>query len=145
MICSIPLAVPPVITSASNSTVLENTQHTTRCSATGDPAPSIEWAFEGRVLPSTGGVLTFGTISREDGGVYTCTASNAAGTASEQVYIDVQCKIPSQRELCLNVRTLFRFARDSPASGKHQHSSREHGQFQLCCHWQPSSDNHVAV
>lgn len=84
--------VPPSITSASNSTVLENTQHTMGCSAVGDPTPSITWTFEGRIIPSVQGVLSFSPVGRENGGTYTCTATNAAGVVSTQIYLDVQCK-----------------------------------------------------
>ncbi len=91
-------AVPPVITTItpSNSTALENTQHSITCAATGDPTPRIVWSFEGRAFSNSGVLLSFISISREDTGVYTCTASNAAGAVSAQVYVDVQCEATCQ-------------------------------------------------
>lgn len=62
------------------------------CMASGDPTPSIEWVFEGSVVASSQGVLSFSPVSREDEGVYTCTATNAAGTDSTAVFLTVQCK-----------------------------------------------------
>lgn len=97
----LPPAVPPTITSVSNSSVLENTGHSMSCTAAGDPAPSITWMFEGRVLPSNpGGVLVFAPVLRTHAGAYTCTAMNTAGTVSTLVYLDVQCELePAKEEL----------------------------------------------
>ncbi len=75
-----------------NSTAIENQQHSMSCLATGDPAPSISWTYNGQVVPSQQGLLTFTPILRTNAGIYTCTASNSAGTISSQIFLDVQCK-----------------------------------------------------
>ena len=43
-------------------------------------------------MPSFLGVLSFSPVDRDDEGGYTCTASNAAGTDSAQVFLTVQCE-----------------------------------------------------
>lgn len=50
--------------------------------------------FEGRVLSAVPeGVLVFVPVLREHAGAYTCTATNAAGTVSALVYLEVQCEL----------------------------------------------------
>lgn len=48
--------------------------------------------FDGRVLPSVLGTLTFSPVLRGDDGLYTCTATNAAGTISAEVELNVLCE-----------------------------------------------------
>jgi len=51
------------------------------CETNGNPAPKVTWAREGAQLPSgdnihQGARLPFSSLSRDDSGVYVCTASN---------------------------------------------------------------------
>lgn len=75
--------------------------HSMTCLATGDPLPSITWTYDGRVLPSPQGVLTFISVLRGDTGTYTCTAANTAGTVSAHTYLDVQCELGGVRNMCM--------------------------------------------
>ena len=87
--------VPPTITSLPTTiTVTEGTPHTITCTATGDPPPLISWS-RGGVVISTQGTLSLGpSVARGDAGVYSCIASNTAGSDSREVTVDVQCEWP---------------------------------------------------
>ena len=72
---------------------------TLRCVATGEPDPIQTWTRDGAAvsgarfqISADGRVLTVTAVAMEDGGVYTCHASNAAGIDSTVVTLDVQCK-----------------------------------------------------
>lgn len=47
-----------------------------------------------------GRVLTISDVGLEDVGVYTCHASSIAGTASDTVTLDVQCKFMCMSHAC---------------------------------------------
>lgn len=63
------------------------------CEAEGMPAPSITWLKEGRPIVSSarvsygdgGRALLLGAVRDDDAGLYTCRASNSAGS-SERSY-----------------------------------------------------------
>ena len=73
---------------------------TLSCTATGDPIPDQSWSRNETALESSsrfqisadGSSLAIRNVGVADGGVYTCHASNSAGTASATVMLDVQCK-----------------------------------------------------
>ncbi|XP_060793464.1 basement membrane-specific heparan sulfate proteoglycan core protein isoform X6 [Neoarius graeffei] len=79
---------PPVIT-------IQRGQHAEfRCTATGNPTPSVEWTGgPGNRISSSavirGGVLTFPSVQRSDEGDYTCRAVNTHGehTARAVLYV----------------------------------------------------------
>lgn len=81
-------------------TVLAGSVASLRCTATGDPLPVQSWARNGTAVVSGsrfqitdgGRVLTVSSVTEEDGGVYTCHASNTIGTDSSTVVLNVQCK-----------------------------------------------------
>ncbi len=51
--------------------------------ATGNPAPTLQWRHDGAVLTGqTGSLLTLPAVSTADGGNYDCVASNSAGSAT---------------------------------------------------------------
>ena len=91
---------------SSDATVRERNTITITCEAFGYPPPTVVWnrinerTFSDRVSVSdsvsTGyGVsvnLTIANTSREDTGVYTCSANNSIGSDSSNVSITVQCK-----------------------------------------------------
>ncbi|XP_053096923.1 basement membrane-specific heparan sulfate proteoglycan core protein isoform X14 [Pangasianodon hypophthalmus] len=64
-----------------------------RCTATGNPTPSVEWTGPGNRISSSaiiqGGVLTFPSVQRSDEGDYTCRAVNIHGehTARAVLYV----------------------------------------------------------
>ena len=61
------------------------------CVASGDPTPVVQWTKQGVSYP-VGSDLVFSPVSRTDAGFYTCSASNAAGSAVITVYLDVYCE-----------------------------------------------------
>jgi len=99
------LSVPPEFVVLANSTVVENQQHSITCLAMGDPSPSISWTFNGQVVPSQQGLLTFTPVLRSNAGVYTCTASNSAGTISSQITLNVLCKVQLQCTIKVTIAT----------------------------------------
>ena len=80
------MSLPPTVT------VTEGTPHTITCMATGVPTPLISWSFEGVVVSTQGTLSLEPNAQRSDAGIYTCTASNTAGTATSNVTIDIHCK-----------------------------------------------------
>ena len=94
-----------------NTTVNEGINITVTCESIGIPLPTITWSRDNRNLNNrvfvsdsvTGLVengnvtrvsvnLTIASTSREDTGVYICSASNYVGSDSNNVSIIVQCK-----------------------------------------------------
>ena len=102
------IIVAPSITSLTdNSTVViaEGNMETITCEAIGYPPATLEWsrsdgALSDRVSVSdtflsgfgVGLNLTITNASREDAGVYTCSANNSIGSDNESISVTVQCK-----------------------------------------------------
>ena len=101
------------VISLNNTIVREGNTTTITCEALGYPPPTIVWsrtngtfAFSDRVSVSDsvsvhtgyGNVtrvsvnLTITNSSREDTGVYMCSANNSVGSNNETINITVQCK-----------------------------------------------------
>ena len=59
------------------------------CEALGSPRPSIHWIHDGRSLPSRPNLL-IKTLTEDDSGVYTCVASNLAGSAQLEFSVTVE-------------------------------------------------------
>ena len=59
------------------------------CEALGSPRPSIHWIHDGRSLPSRPNLLIH-TLTEDDSGVYTCVASNLAGSAQVEFSVTVE-------------------------------------------------------
>lgn len=58
----------------------------------GNPSlTTYKWTTRGSTFTSES-ALVRGNISRNEGGLYTCTASNAVGSVSSSIGIDVHCK-----------------------------------------------------
>ncbi|XP_059151468.1 hemicentin-1-like [Physella acuta] len=76
------------------------------CETSGQPPPTVTWTKNDQPFPATGlrhrvlpsGSLEFMIVRLEDDGVYTCNASNAAGSAhrSVQLYVRIPAKIVSR-------------------------------------------------
>ncbi|XP_055086357.1 matrix-remodeling-associated protein 5-like [Periophthalmus magnuspinnatus] len=105
-----PSSSPPTFEDDSAYSVVKVQLGTTAklpCAPTGDPAPSVTWFSPmNRVIPWTsrsgfytervvvsGGTLELRIAQKQDTGNYTCQASNAAGTRSKVVRLEVE--VPS--------------------------------------------------
>ena len=94
-----------------NTTVREGNRTTVVCEAFGYPRPTVVWNRINGILSDRVSVsdsvsvptgdgnvtrvsvnLTITNASREDTGVYTCSANNSIGSDSSSVTITVQCK-----------------------------------------------------
>ena len=86
------ISVPPSFTTRpNNQTVIEGTNVTFLCTATGNPTPTIKWMKDGKSV-AKGETLSFKT-SRNDSGEYRCLAENGLGEViNTTAYLDVQCK-----------------------------------------------------
>ena len=92
--------------------VVETNSATINCAVLGYPPPSITWSGPNGILgnrvsvsdsvsvPTGYGNVTRVSVnliitnsSREDTGVYTCSANNSIGSDSSNVSITVQCKL----------------------------------------------------
>ena len=74
-----------------NQTVLEGNNATFFCYASGNPAPSITWIKDERVV-GRGETLTIET-RKESSGEHLCVADNGfSDTANASAYLNVQCK-----------------------------------------------------
>ncbi|KAI1236572.1 hypothetical protein IHE44_0014825 [Lamprotornis superbus] len=68
------------------------------CSAQGIPAPSVSWfrgtsalpTDGGRFLQSPNGALAISSVQLPDAGIYTCVATNSAGSDTAEVTLQVQ-------------------------------------------------------
>jgi len=101
------LIVSPAIISPLNTTVtVEGSTVKITCEATGHPLPTVVWVkvsgdLSRRVsvgenivngLFSTRSTMTLTNITREDTGLYECSASNYLDSDANDVMITVQCK-----------------------------------------------------
>ncbi|XP_045464515.1 Down syndrome cell adhesion molecule-like protein Dscam2 isoform X8 [Harmonia axyridis] len=97
-------APPMLIYSFIEQTLQPGPAVSLKCSASGNPTPEISWSLDGFQLPSHGrfvigqyvtvhgDVISHVNISHvmvEDGGEYTCTAKNRAGTSSHSARLNV--------------------------------------------------------
>ncbi|XP_068772364.1 basement membrane-specific heparan sulfate proteoglycan core protein isoform X3 [Struthio camelus] len=82
------VAAPPAITVVAGDTA------TLRCSATGEPAPTIEWSKLRAPLPwqhqVLNGTLVIPRAAQQDSGQYICNASNAVGFTEAFITLDVE-------------------------------------------------------
>ena len=75
---------------ASQSVVI-NGNVTLRCSATGLPAPDVQWTKNGTVLKKqqSTAILSLNDVTDHDEGVYRCAVNNSGGSN----YSDVKIKV----------------------------------------------------
>ena len=84
----------PIVIQAKNDYIVVKEGDTINitCSALGYPKPYYQWSFGGQMLSG----ITNDTISinatRDDDGIYTCTAINSVGSATTDVALRVHCK-----------------------------------------------------
>jgi len=110
------LTVSPNITSLAEGqefTIIEGSNGSITCTATGYPPPTVEWqdsngnplsdgrlVFGGAIMSPTGvGNVTSVSVElmvrgamRVDTGMYTCLASNGISSTNRNITITVQCK-----------------------------------------------------
>ena len=97
--------VPPSINLIANVTTAEGRLNIVlRCNASGVPPPKLyKWKKCGSsdVLLNERIFLVSKNISRSDAGWYQCIATNGFGNpASQQLYIDVHCKLICDQSEC---------------------------------------------
>eukprot|EP00117_Sycon_ciliatum_P012980 scpid32389/ scgid13831/ Down syndrome cell adhesion molecule-like protein 1; Down syndrome cell adhesion molecule 2 len=90
----------PVITHLSGSTVVPEyaAEVALRCSADGDPPPSIRWTRQGNKTERQArpdGSLVLSAVQSSDAGTYVCTATNVWGTDSNSTALSVLSKSSS--------------------------------------------------
>ncbi|KAI8779431.1 hemicentin-1, partial [Biomphalaria glabrata] len=82
------------------------------CETSGQPTPVVTWTKNGQAFPSTSlrhrilptGSLEFMLVRLEDNGVYQCTATNAAGSATRSIQLQVQIPAKILSRTNLNIR-----------------------------------------
>ena len=104
--------VPPSINPISNVTTAEGRNTVVRCDASGIPPPKLMWKKRGSsdVLSNETIFLGIKNISRSETGWYQCIATNGFGNpASQQVYINVHCKLLCDQNECVFIegRSVF--------------------------------------
>ena len=99
LLCSV-VTDPPVISHISgNKTVNESDVVTLNCTADGKPAPNVTWT---RLSDNSVVNSTIHITSKQDEGVYRCTADNGVGDpVTAAVYVTVQSKLINQRPALL--------------------------------------------
>ena len=98
--CTFCFTVPAVIHFPGNITgvcrplTVNETQNAVLvCNATGNPVPNIAWT--GKHV-GTGSPLTIPSITKNNAGIYTCTADNGIGNNDSRCWnLTVQCKFVS--------------------------------------------------
>ncbi|XP_056132043.1 hemicentin-1 [Lampris incognitus] len=99
--------VPPMIpTGQPELSVIQGFQALLPCAAQGSPEPRVSWEKDGAFIPNRPGkftVLRSGELIIEraepgDGGVFTCVATNAAGTVRQDIRLSVNMR-PAFKEL----------------------------------------------
>ena len=96
------ISVPPSFDSTpTNQTVIEGTNTTFHCTATGNPTPTITWMKDGKSV-AEGHTFSFET-SWNDSGKYWCLATNGLGeTINTTFNLDVQCKLVKNLRKCVS-------------------------------------------
>lgn len=98
-----PRDIPPTVTDhvtlsvGENVTSLVDTRLLIDCDADGDPRPPITWTRNGKVIKKDDSLFVFhvnGSLEIPNAmvghtGRYVCTATNAGGQDSEEVYVNV--------------------------------------------------------
>jgi len=86
--------MPVISPSLTNGSYIEGSSVNIGCSATGKPDPKVSWIRNGQTKSSgrNTAYLNFHQIKRTDDGLYTCVASNSAGTKSHKEILVVRCE-----------------------------------------------------
>uniref|UniRef100_A0A3B1IKH8 Ig-like domain-containing protein n=1 Tax=Astyanax mexicanus TaxID=7994 RepID=A0A3B1IKH8_ASTMX len=104
LILSSTYPVPPEIwgDKVTNLTVTLKHPMTLSCDAHGVPIPSITWTKDGKPVRShlqifSNGTLHISATQRSDSGLYTCSARNIAGRASQDIRLLIQGELLSKQ------------------------------------------------
>ena len=100
------------VISLNNTTIREGNTTTITCEALGYPPPTVVWSRTNGILSDRVSVsdsvsvptgygnvtrmsvnLTITNASREDTGVYMCSANNSVGSDNRNISVTVQCKL----------------------------------------------------
>jgi hypothetical protein len=84
----------PAFIEVSPSVVLFGETAVFKCFFYGYPTPTVTWTMQGTLLPlvravQSGNTLTIERVRYADAGTYTCTGSNSAGSATQQISVVV--------------------------------------------------------
>ena len=103
--------LPEIVTQPMDANVFIGEDATFTCIADGEPTPSIQWLFEGRVI-SNNNNLVIVNVQEADGGEYICIAENVHGTASAIAVLTPLCKC---RDVSVSHSQLFSLSHFSPS------------------------------
>lgn len=92
---------PRIVTAGENSIAGVGSKVSLKCRATGNPSPTLVWAFDGSPVTSQSGVsvnsdgteLVIDIATKDHEGIYTCTATNIIGSDVQQSSLQLsQCR-----------------------------------------------------
>ena len=93
-------ALSPALVFPEVLTVNEGESASFQCSASGNPEPAVRWSKLGNqseIIQSavSGGKLEFKKVTRNDSGLYQCSATNILGESRKVARLTVNCKFLS--------------------------------------------------
>ncbi|CAG2219381.1 PLG [Mytilus edulis] len=89
------LHVAPVITAPSEVTVFYYTEAKLVCNVTGYPTPAVKWLYNHEEYNATGNTLIISTVTNATIGLYTCIATNDAGTSQANIILKFTYDAPT--------------------------------------------------
>ncbi|XP_076082109.1 uncharacterized protein LOC143052856 isoform X2 [Mytilus galloprovincialis] len=89
------LHVAPVITAPSEVTVFYYTEAKLVCNVTGYPTPAVKWLYNHEEYNATGNTLIMSTVTNATIGLYTCIATNDAGTSQANIILKFTYDAPT--------------------------------------------------
>ncbi|XP_068741513.1 hemicentin-1-like isoform X2 [Montipora capricornis] len=87
-------ADPLAATIGSSIRTLSGVKISLTCPATGNPTPTVSWRKGGKTLSTSGLYLTISAADSDDVGLYTCVATNIAGSAEASSDIAIEAPTP---------------------------------------------------
>ena len=94
------ISAPSVVSPPLSTVVNETDVASLQCEVKGNPVPQITWVKENTSLPAnkrivqSHGGLMIKDVTSQDGGVYSCVASNILGSVKTSATLSVQGNIP---------------------------------------------------
>ena len=100
ILCLFPTGLPAIVDLPAPVNHTEGTRFVLVCTFTGVPTPNVRWEKDGSVFLLGGGrsivnstgrsQLVINSLALSDAGVYTCSVTNMAGTATNSVQLEVE-------------------------------------------------------